>query len=159
MSSWTVPVLRVTIAGLFAAVLVSQVVLVPLAGTGVAGAYPHSAGFAMPLILVAELVLVCVEVALVCTWVLLTMVERELIFAGRAALTWVDRIVGAALVATVSSGGAAWWSVDLRPDLPALSAAIGAVALFGFGLTLLVVVMRGLLRQAAALRTELSEVV
>ena len=159
MFSWVVLALRVSIAALTAALLVGQTLVLPMAGAGLARAVPGSASFAVPLLLVAELVLVCVEVALVCTWVLLSLVERELIFAGRAALAWVDRIVVAAMVATVLSGAAVWWSAAQHPDLVALSMALGVVAVFGVGFTLLVVVMRGLLRQAMALRADLSEVI
>lgn len=159
MSNWVVPVLRVSVVVLLVALLMSQVFLLPAAGAALAQGDPGGVGFAAPLLLVAELVLVCIEFALVCTWVLLSMVERALIFADRSALAWVDRIVVAALVGTVLSGGAVWWSADRRPDLVPLSVGLGTAAVFGVGFTLLVVVMRGLLTQAAALRAELSEVI
>ena len=151
--------LRLSLAGLLLALLAGQLLVIPRVGEALLRAYPSAAPVQVPLTAVVEVVLVCMQVALVCTWILLGLVERERIFIAGAAVRWVDIIVGASSLATLLVSGAIWLSVDLEPDLPALTAALAAAALVGLGFTLLTVVMRALLRQAAQLRAEMAEVI
>jgi hypothetical protein len=101
--------------------------------------------------------LLCVQVVIVCTWHLLTMVEQDRIFSDES-LVWVNVVVGAmasawllllgSFVHVARLGGPAGASVVMLLMLVA-----GAVV------GLLMVVMRALLRQATTLRTELEAVV
>ena len=109
------------------------------------------------------LVLVAVQVILVCIWRLLDMVRTDLIFS-RQAFIWVDVIVWTiAAVWTLMLGvfgylvAFIYFTPEIRdPGIP--------IVLFGIGLAtsvvlLLMIVMRALLGQAAALRADLEEVI
>lgn len=109
------------------------------------------------------LVLVAVQVILVCIWRLLDMVRTDLIFS-RQAFVWVDVIVWTiAAVWTLMLGvfgylvAFIYFTPEIRdPGIP--------IVLFGIGLAtsvvlLLMIVMRALLGQAAALRADLEEVI
>lgn len=110
-------------------------------------------------------VVVCVQVVLVCTWRLLTMVRRGTVFS-HAAFRFVDVTAGAIAVAAALVFGIACALApgeDVAPGVVLLvclaSAATGGVAL-------LVWVLRSLLAQAVArdaeareLQAELSEVI
>ena len=98
------------------------------------------------------------QVVIVCTWKLLTMVQDDRIFSDES-LVWVDAIVAAI--------GAAWVVavrlVRLRRGPRRRSRVPGAadrlVLLGGAVLGLLMVVMRALLRQATTLRTDMEAVI
>jgi hypothetical protein len=109
------------------------------------------------------LVLVAVQVILVCIWRLLDMVRTDRIFSGQA-FVWVDVIVWTvAAVWTLMLGvfgylaAFIYFTPEIRdPGIP--------IVLFGIGLAttvvlLLMIVMRALLGQAAALRADLEEVI
>ena len=99
----------------------------------------------------------CLEVALVALWVLLSMVRRDVIFDERA-FRWVDVITVAGLVASVLLAAfcAHVGELDDAPGLVLIGLGIGVG---GIAFALLMVVMRGLLRNATLLRRELDEVV
>ncbi|WGW12511.1 DUF2975 domain-containing protein [Saxibacter everestensis] len=103
---------------------------------------------------------VCVEVALVAVWVLLSMVRRGAIFTQRA-FRWVDAIIVAGLAATVLvlAFGIHLIGVAMRDDAPGVIVFVGGAVMAGMAFVLLMVVMRGLLRSATALQSELAEVV
>jgi hypothetical protein len=106
---------------------------------------------------VAVLGLGCVQVVIVCTWQLLTLVEDDRIFSA-ASMAWVDAIVGALAAAWFLLLGTFVWSV-VGVGLPGppvvLLLMLVAVAVLG----LLMVVMRALLRQATTLRTDMEAVI
>lgn len=99
----------------------------------------------------------CVEVGLVALWVLLSMVRRGAIFDERA-FRWVDVISVAGLVAAVLVAALCAHAGEID-DAPGLVLIGGGVAIGGAAFALLMVVMRGLLRNATVLRRELDEVV
>ncbi|MGN6128187.1 MAG: DUF2975 domain-containing protein [Humibacter sp.] len=103
----------------------------------------------------------CLEICLGATWVLLSMVSRDAIFAENA-FRWVDAIIGAsltALVFVIVFGFHAALVLQPRLDVPGIVTMVIATALSQATFILLVVVLRGLLRSATTLRTELSEVI
>ncbi|GAA2585908.1 MULTISPECIES: DUF2975 domain-containing protein [Streptomyces] len=155
-------------AGVAAAILIGlfgQIVVVPATASDEVDRFPPYEPFAVPYATVAILGVACVQVVLGAVWVLLGMVERDAVFTRRA-LRPVDTVIGAALVATLLAFGVAVHLAVAEIPSPAdgmeLIGALGAaVTCVGVGaaFTLLVVVMRGLLRKATRLRTEMAGVV
>jgi hypothetical protein len=141
-----------------------QLLLVPELGAALARGVLAEKDFAAPPPIVPALGItlgLLVELALVALWALLSMVRRDAIFSSRA-FRWVDIILCAAAGATLLVVGVAvYWYVVIEPreDAPGVIAVLGAAVLGGIAFMLLGVVMRGLLRNATALRTELAAVV
>jgi hypothetical protein len=99
----------------------------------------------------------CVQVVIVSTWKLLTLVEDDRIFS-EASMVWVDAIVRAIAAAwTVLVG--VFLYVGLNADDPGLPLLLFLLVLGVSALGLLMTVMRALLRQATALRTDLEAVI
>ena len=101
--------------------------------------------------------LACLEAALLALWVLLSMVRRGAIFSERA-FRWVDVISVAGGIAAVQVAALLAHAGEID-DAPGLVLIAGGVAVAGAAFALLMVVMRGLLRNATVLRRELDEVV
>ena len=149
--------LRVLLVLVFAALLAAQTVALPMMFADQARQLPDLAHLRWPLLVVTVLGLVCVQVVIVATWKLLTLVKDDQIFS-EGSLTWVDAIVWAIGVAWLLLLGvfgyfAATWGA---PGLPAL---LLVLLLVGAVLGLLVIVLRALLRQATALRTDMEAVI
>ena len=149
--------LRILLALAFAALLVAQVAFLPSLSGAMAQDSPELAYLRWPTLVVAVLGLGCVQVVIVCTWQLLTLVEDDRIFSA-ASMAWVDAIVGALAAAWFLLLGTFVWSV-VGVGLPGppvvLLLMLVAVAVLG----LLMVVMRALLRQATTLRTDMEAVI
>ncbi|WNV77699.1 DUF2975 domain-containing protein [Geodermatophilus sp. DSM 44513] len=111
---------------------------------------------------VSALALVCVQVVVVCTWQLLTLVTRDRIFSADA-LPWVDAIVAAMAAGWVmllgTLVGAYYFVIDEVSDGAALPVLLLVLLLVGAVVGLLMVVMRALLRQATSLQTDLEAVI
>jgi hypothetical protein len=110
----------------------------------------------------AVLGLACVQVVVVCTWRLLTMVTDDRIFSAEA-LPWVNAIVWAVaagwamlLTTTVCTY---YFIVDEVSDDPVPLALLLLLLLVGAVVGLLMVVMRALLRQATTLRADMEAVI
>jgi hypothetical protein len=147
--------LRVLLAGAFVVLLAAQLRVLPAVYDDRVRGSAERAGSG-GLLTVAELVLLCVQVVVVCTWRLLTLVEQERIFSEQS-FVWVDVVLAATACAELLVLGALVAVAD--PDRPVVIAA-GALLLVAGAVTgLLVVVLRALLRQATGLRTELEAVV
>ncbi|QAY60483.1 DUF2975 domain-containing protein [Microbacterium protaetiae] len=149
---------KALIVVLFAALLVCQIVLLPVLAGDVAHDAPEFAGLQVPGVVLTVLLLVCVEVMLVCVWRLLSMVAEDSIFRP-AAFRWVDAIIIAVLVAVVLVV-AGMILID-RAGAGTPVALIGGILaiIVGLGIALVVVVLRELLRQAVQLEQDMSEVV
>ncbi|WP_306231682.1 DUF2975 domain-containing protein [Agrococcus beijingensis] len=112
---------------------------------------------------VLTVVLLSVLAVVACIWRLLTLIHRDRFF-GDASRRWVDGIVWALAIGwSVFAAGALvlvtviFFTPEMRdPGIPMLL--FGVVVLSSLPL-LLMVVMRGLLRQATAFRAELDEVI
>jgi hypothetical protein len=154
---WAVALLRVFLVVLFGVLLVFQALSVPGGFAYMARESPDRAYLQWPLTVIAIFWLLCVQVVIVCTWQLLTLVKKDRIFT-ESALRWVDGIVWAIGAAWVVLGG-----VDIfvafnadDPGMPMLLLLV-STGLTVFGL--LMVVMRALLRQATTLRTDMEAVI
>ncbi len=154
--------LRILLVIVFAALVVAQV-------WGVSGVLPDIADPSLEqsfmratMLVAAVLALACVQVVIVSTWRLLTLVTEDRIF-NAGALPWVNALVWAVaagwamlLVTFVCSY---YFIIDEVSDEAALPALLLLLLLVGAVLGLLMVVMRALLRQATALRTDLESVI
>lgn len=114
----------------------------------------------LPIAVLGIALAVCVEAALIAIWALLSMVRRYAIFTQRA-FRWVNVIIGAGIVATLLVGGFGipLIGIGVRDDAPGVFVIVGGAVVAGLAFVLLMIVMRGLLRNATAMQTELSEVV
>jgi Protein of unknown function (DUF2975) len=154
--------LRALLALAFAALLAAQVWAVP----GVLPDIPEPSleQSAMRWIMAAVSVagLLCVQVVIVCTWQLLTLVRDDRIFSA-GSLPWVNAIVGALavgwLMLLAAFVCAYYFIVDEVSDDAALPAVLLVLLLVGAVVGLLVVVMRALLKQATVLRADLEAVI
>ncbi|MFJ3233934.1 DUF2975 domain-containing protein [Streptomyces sp. NPDC086787] len=155
-----VGIVTAVLAGLFA-----QAVVIPTTAADEVDRFPPYAPFATPYVIVAIVGVACVQVALAATWMLLAMVRRDAIFTP-LAFRWVDVIIGSAVVGTLLSVGVTGHlalahipSPDDGMELIGALAAAAACAGAGAAFAMLVVVMRGLLRKATGLQTEMAGVV
>ncbi|MCK9794107.1 DUF2975 domain-containing protein [Isoptericola sp. 4D.3] len=149
--------LRGLLVAVFAALVATQVVVLPAAFARMADDSPELAALRWPLLALAVVGLVCVEAVIVCTWRLLTMVRDDRIFSDHA-LAWVNGIVAAVAVAWVLVL-AAFVLLVAAEGLAGLAPLLLLVLLVGAAVGLLVVVLRALLRQATELRTDLDGVI
>ncbi|GAA1346399.1 DUF2975 domain-containing protein [Catellatospora bangladeshensis] len=142
---------------LFAILVLFQVMSLPGQFAHMAHESPELAYLRWPMTAVSVFWVLCVQVVIVATWRLLTLVQNDRIFS-EAALKWVDVIVWAIAAAWAGLVGVMTFLVFTwdDPGLPLL------VLLLTTGVTalgLLMVVMRALLRQATALRTDMEAVI
>jgi hypothetical protein len=99
-----------------------------------------------------------IQVIGVCVWRLVTMVRHGTVFS-HAAFRYVDVIIGAIVAAAL-----AWFAVTAvnapgqRAD-PGVTLIMGGIGLGILGVALIVLVLRALLAQAVALRSELDDVI
>jgi hypothetical protein len=149
--------LRVLLVLLFAFLVLFQVMSLPGQFAHMAEESPELAYLRWPMTTVAVLELLCVQVVIVCTWKLLTMVKDGRIFSERS-LAWVDAIVWAIFAAWTLLLGVFLY-VGFNADDPGLPLLLMLFLLGGAVLGLLMVVMRALLRQATTLRTDMEAVI
>jgi len=117
----------------------------------------------VPVQIVLSLVLLSVLAVIVCIWRLLTLISRDRLFSD-ASRRWVDAIVWSLAIGWALLAGFAlvvtaiiYFTPEIRdPGIPMLL--FGVVVLSSLPL-LLMIVMRGLLRQATGYRAELEEVI
>lgn len=108
-------------------------------------------------VVVVVLGLVCVQVAAVCVWRLLTLVRRGTVFSP-AAFRWVDMIIGAIGVTSVLVL-LLGYILGEADDAPGLILVGAVLALLVAGVALVVYVQRMLLVQATGFSTELEGVI
>jgi len=149
--------LRILLAIVFAALVAAQIWALPAMVPDIADPSREQSVMRWVMLAASVLGLVCVQLVIVCTWQLLTLVEDDRIFSA-ASMAWVDAIVGALAAAWFLLLGTFVWSV-VGVGLPGppvvLLLMLVAVAVLG----LLMVVMRALLRQATTLRTDMEAVI
>ena len=149
--------LRILLALAFAALVLAQVAFLPALSGAMAQDSPELAYLRWPTLVVAVLGLGCVQVVIVCTWKLLTLVEDDRIFSA-ASMVWVDAIVGAIAAAWLLLLGTFVWSL-VSVGLPGPPLVLLLLLVAGAVVGLLVVVMRALLQQATTLRADLETVI
>ncbi|MCW3819359.1 DUF2975 domain-containing protein [Micromonospora sp. DR5-3] len=110
-----------------------------------------------PLTAVTVFWVLCVQVVIVATWKLLTLVRNDRIFST-ASLGWVDAIVWAIAAAWVVLVGVFRY-IGFTVDDPGLPLLLFLMVVGVAALGLLMVVMRALLRQATTLRTDMEAVI
>ncbi len=148
--------LRFLLAVAFAALVLAQLMFLPALSGAMAADSPELANLRWPTLGVAVLGLGCVQVVIVCTWQLLTLVEDDRIFSP-ASMGRVDAIVAAIAAAEFLLGTLVWSVVSV--GLPGPPVVLLLLLVAGAVVGLLVVVMRALLQQATALRTDLEAVI
>lgn len=148
--------LRICLVVLFAVLVLLEVMSLPGQFAHMAETNPDSAHLRWPLTAVSIFLVVCIQVVVVATWKLLSLVESDRIFT-EASLIWVDVIlwaIVAAWVVLVSVLGLVGFTAD-DPGLPLLLFVVVIITVAA----LLMVVMRALLRQATGLRSEMDTVI
>ena len=80
MGNLTILVLRIVLALVLAGSLFVQAVMVPLLAADLDGLNPDYAYLRTPLLVIAVLGILTIQVVLVCVWRLLTMVRRGTVF-------------------------------------------------------------------------------
>jgi hypothetical protein len=156
-TSRAVALLRVFLVVLFGVLVVFQTLSLPGQFAHMARENPNDAPLRWPATVIAVFLVLCVQVVLVATWKLLTLVKNDTIFS-KAAMGWVDAIVWAIGVAWAVLVGVLLW-VGINADDPGMPMLMILVTTGVSVLGLLMVVMRALLRQATALRTDLDSVI
>ena len=149
--------LKVFLVLLFGILVVFQTLSLPGQFAYMARESPEDAYLRWPLTAVAVFWVLCVQVVIVATWKLLTLVATDRIFT-EPSLRWVDAIVWAIVAAWVVLLGV-WLYVGFRADDPGMPMLLTLVLIAGAVLGLLVVVMRTLLRQATTLRSDMEAVI
>lgn len=117
----------------------------------------------IPVQIALSAVILCVLAVIVCIWRLLTLLRRDRIFS-EASRRWVDAIVWALgigwsvlAVLAITATSIIYFTPELRdPGVPMVLFGIVVLAAVP---VLLMLVMRGLLRQATDYRAELEEVI
>lgn len=149
--------LRIFLVLLFGILVMLQTFSLPGQFAHMAQEAPEQAHLRWPLTAVSVFWVLCVQVVIVSTWKLLTLVKNDRIFSD-AALRWVDAIVWAV--------GAAWavllgvfLYVGFNASDPGLPLLLFLMLVGVAVLGLLMVVMRALLRQATTLRTDMEAVI
>lgn len=152
--------LRVLLVLVFAGLVVAQVLSIPGEAFDAPGESP---AFQWTFLAVGILEALALQIVIVCTWRLLTLLTADRIFSEKA-FVWVDVMAWTiaiawllfAVVAAVVVG-IIYFTPELRdPGAPVL---LVGMTLIGAVVVLVVVVMRSLLRQATALRADLDEVI
>jgi hypothetical protein len=165
MGNLTILVLRIVLALVLAGSLFVQAVMMPLLATDLDGLDPDYAYLRIPILVIAVLGIVTIQVVLVCVWRLLTMVRRGTVFS-HAAFRYVDVVIGAVAAASLLTFAL---GVTLAPGeavAPGIVLLIGGAGVLVAGIALIVLVLRMLLAQAVArdaeahqLQAELDEVI
>ncbi|MEV4150676.1 DUF2975 domain-containing protein [Amycolatopsis sp. NPDC049691] len=154
---WAVRGLRVFLVVLFGVLLVFQTLSLPGGIAYHTQQNPHDAPLRWPLTAIAVFLVLCVQVVLVATWQLLTLVKKDRIFTT-ASLKWVDLIVWAIAAAWLVFVGMLLF-VGFNADDPGMPMVLFLVTVGITVLGLLMVVMRALLRQATTLRSDMEAVI
>ncbi|MDJ0348458.1 DUF2975 domain-containing protein [Cryobacterium sp. PH29-G1] len=150
--------LKTLILALIALLLVCQVFVVPAVAQQMVDRSPQLGYLQLPGIIVTVGFLLCVQVALVCVWRLLSLVRASIIFS-ETAFTYVNIVLGLVALATLLIVGSFITLAIAGVASPSVTILCWLGIVVGSGLALLVVVMRGLLRQASQLERDLAEVV
>jgi hypothetical protein len=154
--------LRVLLASVFTALVAAQLWAAPRMVPDIAGPSLEQSAVQAVMLAASVLALLCVQVVIVCTWRLLTMVTDDRIFSADA-LPWVNAIVAAMVTGWLMLLGAFvcsyYFIIDEVSDDAALTALLLVLLLVGAVVGLLMVVMRALLRQATTLRSDMEAVI
>ena len=155
--------LRILLVLTFLGLVIAQLMSIPGQFTHMAARSPELGFVPWLLLAFAILEVVCLQVVIVCTWQLLTLVARDRIFSP-ASMGWVNGILGAFLAGwLLLTGTAAYLTafIFFTPEErdPGVPVVLFGIVLIATVLLLLMVVRRALLRQATTLRADMEEVI
>ncbi|MCG5472873.1 DUF2975 domain-containing protein [Micromonospora sp. LAH09] len=142
---------------LFGVLVVFQTLSLPGQFAYMAQESPEDAYLRWPATAVTVFWVLCVQVVIVATWKLLSLVKNDRIFT-EASLKWVDLIVWAIGAGWVVLVGVFLY-VGFNADDPGVPLLLFLLTVGVSVLGLLMVVMRALLRQATTLRTDMEAVI
>ncbi len=157
MHRLTMSTLRLLLATAIAVSLATQAVALPWLAGLMADDYPEYAALRYPVLVAAILAVACGQVVLVCLWRLLDLVADDAIFDPRA-FRWVDRMI-AAIIAAAGVVLATLLYTAPTVQQPGVSLAAIGMLWAGAVVVLVLVVMRGLLRRASTMRSDLAGVI
>ena len=158
MRARTITALRIALAAVLLGTLLTQVLIIPLLAAEAARESPEVAYLRLPYTVAAIVFVLCIQLALVCVWRLLSFVRSGSIFSP-AAFAWVNRITGSIVVA-VAILAVMWVHLTvINAMAPAVFLFLTGGVVCGLCLALLVVVMKALLVRATELEADLSEVI
>lgn len=149
--------LRVFLVVLFGILVVFQTLSLPGQFAYMARENPNDAALRWPATIIAVFLVLCVQVVIVATWQLLTMVQKDRIFT-EPAMRWVNAILYAIGAGWVVLVGVLVF-VGVNADDPGMPMLLLLVTTAVTVLGLLMIVLRALLRQATTLRTDLESVI
>jgi hypothetical protein len=149
--------LRVFLVVLFGVLVLFQTMSLPGQFAHMAEEDPEMAYLRWPATAVTVFWLLCVEVVIVATWKLLTLVKSDRIFT-EGALVWVDAIVWAVAAGWATLVGVFLY-VGFNAEDPGLPLLLFLMVVGVSVLGLLMVVLRALLRQATMLRADMEAVI
>jgi hypothetical protein len=152
-----VTLLRAFLVMLFGVLVLFQVMSLPGQFAYMAQEDPEHAYLRWPATAVTVFWVLCIQVVIVSTWKLLTLVKNDRIFS-EASLAWVNAIVWAIAAAWVVLMGVFLY-VGFNADDPGLPLLLFLMTIGVTVLGLLMVVMRALLQQATTLRTDMEAVI
>lgn len=160
---WVVVPLRILLVLVFIGLLVAQFLSLPGEFRQMAEENPEAGFIPWLLLTFAILEVLCLQVVIVCTWRLLTLVKSDRIFSEKS-FVWVDVIVWTMATAWLLLAGVAAYLVAVIYFTPELRDPGTPILLFGMTLiggvvVLVIVVLRALLRQATVLRSDMEEVI
>ena len=159
MNRSVISVLRTLLVLVFLLLLLGQALVIPSLAEESAIAFPEVAFLAAPYMLISIGAIACVQLAVFATWVLLSLVEQNSIFSERA-LGWVNTIIASIVTATILLVFAGLHIlVVVQVGGPGVFLGTCAAGIGGAAMVLLIIVMRGLLRNATTLESEMAEVV
>ena len=150
--------LRVLLTVAFLVLVVLEVFSIPGQFAYEARVHPEHAGQRWPFTILWIAVVVAVQVVIVCTWRLLTLVQTDRIFT-RPSLKFVDTIIAALAAAWLLVAGFSLYVVLRYADDPGGPLLLFLVLTVAAVIVLLVFVLRSLLMQATSLRTDLDAVI
>lgn len=134
-------------------------VLIPIVASDMGEQYWEVEPLALPYSVAGIVVVLCVQVAVVAIWRLLTLVARGEVFS-EASRSWVNIIIGTgAVVAVIGVGAGAHLGFGAHIGGPLVGLLFLGSLVGGATFVLLMMVMRGLLDSATADRDELAEVI
>ena len=155
--------LRILIVLVFAGLVVAQVMSLPGEFMQQAREAPRLGPVPWILLAFSILEVLCVQVVLVCIWRLLSLIRADRIFSEKA-FVWVDVMVWTIVAAWLMLFAVSAFLMTvflMTPELrdPGNGIVLTGMVLVGGVVVLVVVVLRALLRQAAAMRSDLEEVI
>ena len=150
--------LRLLLGVAFLVLVVFEVLSIPGQFAHEARVHPEHAGERWPFTILWIAVVLAIQVVIVCTWRLLTLVQTDQIFT-RPSLKFVDTILGALGAAWLLVAGFSLYAVLRYADDPGGPMLLFLLLTVAAVVVLLVLVLRSLLLQATSLRTEIEAVI